>query len=155
MAIANNIQDEVNDLVRKLYRVSDRAKRDSRAAFRTAAKPLIAAIKAKAPVYKGGPSHTMRGVVYKKGNLRKSIKALVFRNSSAIFIGPKMAKRRGATMPDGWYAHLMEFEYGLSGKRPQPFIRPAAAQHGPAALQSATKILRTKINSYAQAIGKI
>ena len=147
MAIANNIQEDINDLVRKLRLVSDRAKTDSRSAFREAAKPLVAAIRAKAPVSK--ENHTMRGVEYRSGNLKRSIAAFTWKRSDAIFIGPRMTRNRdGGKMPDGWYAHLMEFEYGLGGKRPQPFIRPAAAQHGPAALQLATRTLAKKIDKY-------
>jgi HK97 gp10 family phage protein len=52
--------------------------------------------------------------VYHPGNLRRAIRTLTFRRSSAVFVGPKLAKKssygvfRGGRV-DGYYAHFMEF----------------------------------------------
>ena len=158
MAIALKIQDEIDDLVRKIYAISNNAKKESQAAFRIAAKPLIAEIQARAPVSNEEHDRYLGGKVvatYKPGNLKRSIKTLTFRRSSAVFVGPRLNKG-GSTgtfsgnRTDGYYAHLMEFEYGLGGKRPQPFIRPGAAAAGPAALKIAVREIKSSIDNWAK-----
>jgi hypothetical protein len=53
--------------------------------------------------------------VYSPGNLKKSIRRLTFRKSSAVFVGPKLSKRSKfgefgkGNRVDGYYAHWMEF----------------------------------------------
>jgi len=156
MAVAGKIQDEIDDLVRKIYAISNNAKKESQAAFRVAAKPLIAEIQARAPVSNEEHDRYLGGKVvatYKPGNLRRSIKALTFRRSSAVFVGPKLQKG-GSTgtfsgnRTDGYYAHMVE--YGTINQTPQPFIRPGAAAAGPAALKIATTELKKSIDNWAK-----
>lgn len=161
--MAQTIQAEIDILIRKLNAVSDQAKKDSRQALGEGAKPLISAIKANAPVSDEPHSRWSGGkkvATYYPGNLKRSVKKLVFRRSAAVFVGPRI-KSFGANnatgdfkgnRTDAYYAHLMEFEYGLGGKRPQPFIRPAAESVGPAALNIAAKALKRKIDAYARRI---
>lgn len=52
--------------------------------------------------------------VYNPGNLRRSIRTLVFRRSDSVFVGPKLAKKRSYGVfrggrVDGYYAHFLEF----------------------------------------------
>lgn len=159
MAIANNIIAEVDDLIRALYMVSDHAKRESKKAFRQAAKPLIAEIKSRAPVSNEPHSRYLGGQIaatYYPGNLKRSIKTLAFRRSAAVFVGPKMqfgdsakGEFRG-NKTDGYYAHLLEFEYGLPGNLPQPFIRPGAAAAAPTVLRIARTEIDRAIQSFAR-----
>jgi HK97 gp10 family phage protein len=157
MAVANSIQDEINDLVRKIRAISDSAKKDSQKAFKIAAKPLIEEIQRRAPVSDEPHKRYLSGQVvatYYPGNLKRSIKTLIFRRSAAVFVGPKMSQdSKGefrSSKTDGYYAHLLEFEYGLGGKLPQPFIRPGAAAAGPATLRIAVRELKNTIDNYAR-----
>lgn len=148
--MANNIQSEINVLVRKLQTISDTARRDSRLAFSEGAKPLIAAIKASAPV--SAAPHIGRGpggvnVVYRPGNLRRSFRKLLFRRSSAVFVGPKVDFAGGASA-NGYYAHFVEF--GTVNQAPQPFVRPVAATVGPVALRISAVALKRMIDAHAK-----
>lgn len=148
--MANSIQAEVDILVRKLQSISDTARKDSRMAFSQGAKPLIAAIKAAAPVSEG--PHIGRGpggvnVVYQPGNLRRSFKKLLFRRSSAVFVGPKVDFVGGASA-NGYYAHFVEF--GTVNQPPQPFVRTVAATIGPVALRISAIELKKMIDAHAK-----
>ena len=150
------IQEEVDMAIKKLYKVSARARVDSRAALRSGAKPLIASARAKAPQsdelhhrYLGGK----KVATYHPGNLRRSIRALTFRRSGAVFVGPRLNKSTGdfkGNRVDGYYAHMVEF--GTIYQRPQPFMRPTAREAGPAALKIAVTELTKKIEKYANSI---
>jgi len=155
-----SLQKEIDDLVRKLNAVANNTKKESQAAFRIAAKPLVSAIKANAPEsdsehyrYKGGKIVA----TYKPGNLRRSIKTLQFRRSAAVFVGPKLDKSGSGGMfagnkTDGYYAHWVE--YGTMSQMPQPFVRPAVQTAGPAALSIAVKELKNSIDNYAKKIAR-
>lgn len=149
----NSLQEEINDLIRKLGKVADNAKVESRRALGEGAKPLIAAIQAKAPVSPAPHFRYKNGVAieYKPGNLRRSIRKLVFRRSSAIFVGPKVDKSGTGSMPDGYYAHFVEF--GTVHQSPQPFVRPAAESVGPVALEIAARALKRQIEKYGRTLG--
>jgi len=67
---------------------------------------------------------------YEPGNLRNSIRILKFRRSSAVFVGPKVAKRGGGSgrygrgrRVDGYYAAWIEF--GTKHIRPVAYMRRA------------------------------
>lgn len=148
--MAKGIQAEVNNLILKLQSISDTARKDSRMAFSEGAKPLIAAIKAAAPVSQG--PHIGRGpggvnVLYKPGNLRRSFRKLLFRRSSAVFVGPKVDFVGGASA-NGYYAHFVEF--GTVNQAPQPFVRPVAATIGPVALRISAVELKRMIEIHAK-----
>lgn len=149
-----SIQTEIDVLMRKLNQVSDRARRDSQKALGEGAKPLIAAIKAAAPVSDG--VHYRKGemrIAYHPGNLRRGIKKLIFRRSPAVFVGPKLDKTASAVeykgnKVDAYYAHFVEF--GTVNQPPRPFVRPAAAAVGPAAINIAAKALKREIEKYTK-----
>lgn len=158
MAIAKNIEQEIDELVRRIRAVSNNAKKESKQAFRAAAKPIISAIQERAPVsnephsrYNGGK----KVATYYPGNLKRSIKVLALRRAQyAVYIGPRMVNESTGEFKgqktDGYYAHLMEFEYGLGGRRPQPFIRPGAIAAAPQALRIATAEINRSIQNYAR-----
>lgn len=150
----NSMQKEVDVLIRRLYAVSDKGKRESQASFKEAAKPLIAAIKARAPVSDGPHSRYKDGRIvatYRPGNLRRSIRSLTFRRSAAVFVGPKIDKT-GSGGVDGYYAHWVEF--GTESQAPQPFVRPAVAETSGAVLGIMARSLKKKIEAHAQSLYK-
>lgn len=158
MAIANSIQAEVNNAIRQLRKVSARARTEGRSALRKGARPLVIAAKSKAPVSDEPHYRYLNGEIvatYHPGNLRRSIRALIFSKSDAVFVGPKIDKSgsggvfKGART-DGYYAHMVEF--GTAYQRPQPFMRPAAQEAGREALQIAVRELKAQVDKYANSI---
>lgn len=150
----SSLQREIDVLIKRLYAVSDKGKRESQAIFKVAAKPLIAAIKARAPVSDGPHSRYKDGSIvatYKPGNLRRSIRSLTFRRSAAVFVGPKLDKT-GSGGVDGYYAAWVEF--GTESQSPQPFVRPAVAETGSAVLGIAARALKKQIETHAQRLYK-
>lgn len=157
--------------MKKLYEISDNAKKESQTAFKQAAPLLISAIQGRAPESDAPHSryntpkiaknlrapNGMGKIVatYYPGNLRRSFRALVFRRSAAVFVGPKVDKTgSGGTFAgarvDGYYAHWMEFGAPEIGLAPQPFVRPAAESAGPVVLRLATQLLKRLIESKAK-----
>lgn len=149
------IQSEVNDLLRKLRRVSNTAKRDSQRAFKEAAVPLISAIRGRAPQSDEPHSRYSGGQIvatYYPGNLRRAFRTLTFRRSAAVFVGPKLDKGgaggefRGARA-DAYYAHWIEFGAPAAGLSPRPFVKPAVDAAGGLTLRLATEFLKRKIEA--------
>jgi HK97 gp10 family phage protein len=151
------LQREVNEAVRKLYRVANHAKKETNGAFRKASPILINAIKQLAPV-SDEPHSRYKGetkITYYPGNLRRSFRNLTFRRSPAVWVGPKVDKsgtgiEYKGNKVDGYYAHFVEF--GTENQRPHPFVRPAAQTAGPETLRRAIQELKKQIDSYAQSI---
>ena len=151
-------QQNLNDAIRALYRVSDTAKRESRQAFKAASGVLIGAIQARAPESME-PHHRYSGgrivATYYPGNLRRGFKTLTFRRSSAVFIGPVVDKSgsggefRGARA-DAFYAPWVEFGAPGAGIAPQPFVKPAVQAAGDLTLRIATDFLKRKIEQHAR-----
>jgi len=131
--MAKSIEQEVREAMKKLRLLpKEFTTPKRRQILRKAAKPLVNAAKAnipksskphyryktskvtnklKAPKGKGRIIAT-----YYPGNLRRSIKALTFRKSGSIFVGPRLSKRgKGqgtfgkGNRVDGYYANQMEF----------------------------------------------
>jgi len=166
MPLPTNIQGEVNELVRKLRAVSDNAKKQSQTVFKEAAGPLVAAIKARAPMSEkahsrystpkaSGKIRAPRGqgrivATYNPGNLQRSFRTLTFRQSAAVFIGAKLEKgnARGTfsgSRTDGYYAHWMEYGAPGAGIPAQPFVRPAVDAAGGITLRFAAELLKREI----------
>lgn len=153
-------QAEVNDLIKKLYKVADRAKGLAKPALRRAAKPIISAAKSKIDDSKA-PHHRYKDgqkiATYYPGNLRRSIAVLPLRRAkTAVLIGPRLSKagRAGGEFKgnrvDGYYAHFVEF--GTVGQSAEPYMRPAAESAGPVALSLAVKELKAEILKYSQTL---
>jgi HK97 gp10 family phage protein len=156
------IQEEVNEAIRKLQKVSDRVKADSNTALRAGAKPIVSTAKSLAPRSKEEHYRYKDGrkvATYYPGNLRRSIRVLPLRKTkSAVIIGPKLARSSGGPAEgqfsgnrvDGYYAHFVEF--GSLTIPPKPYMRPAATQAGPAGLRIAVTELKKAIDKYANSI---
>ncbi len=142
------IQKGINTAIKKLQGIDPYLKRSIGADLGVAAKPLIAAIKAAAPVSSKAHSRYSAGKVvatYKPGNLRRSIQRLPLRRAkSAIYIGPRS---RGEN-PDGYYAPFLE--YGTQNMSARPFIGPAAKAVLPAVGRTALELLKKRIETYAK-----
>jgi len=170
-AVKRELDREVSALIKKLYAISDNAKKESQNAFKEAAPLLISAIQGRSP--KSDEPHFryntpklsdklrapngMGKIVatYMPGNLARSFRALVFRKSAAVYVGPKLDKRGSGGVftgnrVDGYYAHWMEFGAPEIGLEPRPFVRPAAASAGPVVLRLATQLLKREIESKAR-----
>jgi len=125
------MQREINIVTKKLYGLLDLFDRKGQhEILKPAAKLLVSAARGnikdskklhhrystaklskniRAPKGKGNVIAT-----YYPGNLRKSIRTLLFRRSKAVFVGPRLSKRntkgefgKGSRV-DGYYAHWME-----------------------------------------------
>lgn len=152
-----HIQKEVNDLIRRLRKVSTTAKKGSQQAFREAAPVLISAIQGRAPESEAPHSRYSGGKIvatYHQGNLRRAFRTLVFRRSAAVFVGPKLDKGgsggefRG-NRADAYYAHWIEFGAPAAGLPPRPFVAPAVDAAGGLTLRLATEFLKRKIDRVA------
>lgn len=151
-SIDRQLEAEIDQLVRRLNRISADAKKESQQAFKIASPTLISAIQAGAPVSAAPHSRYRDGKIvatYEPGNLRRSFRALTFRRSAAVFVGPKLGKSSGGHFSgnkvDGYYAHWMEYGAPAAGIAPRPFVRPAVGQVGARTLQIAVAELKKKI----------
>lgn len=126
------IQQEIDEAIKKLKSLpKEFSKKEKRKVLRKAAKPLIEAARnniprSSKPHYRYKTSKASQSIkapkgkgkivaTYYPGNLRRSIRAMTFRKSSDIFVGPRVARRGkgGRTFKgrrvDGFYANQMEF----------------------------------------------
>lgn len=158
MALDPRLQAELNEAIRKLRQVAPVAKKDLQADLSDAARLLVGAVQARAPV--GDREHSryrtakvVKGVrapkglgtkvaTYQPGNLRKSFRALRFRRSQAVFVGPKLGGS-----PDGYYAHFTEF--GTRHQPAQGYVKAATAAAGQQTLEFATKLIKRRIEQWA------
>jgi hypothetical protein len=165
-----SLEQEIAILQKKLFAISDTAKKQSQNAFKQASPILISAIQGRAAESEKAhyrystpkinnklraPNGMGRIVAtYMPGNLKRSIKTLIFRRSAAIFVGPKLDKQgSGGTFAggrvDGYYAHWMEFGAPEAGIRPSPFVKPAVDAVGNTVLKFSAELLKREIEKAA------
>lgn len=144
--MGKTIEQEINEAIKKLQALpKEFSKKTKRKVLRKAAKPLIDAARnnipeSDEPHYRYKTSKASNKIkapkgsgnviaVYHPGNLKKSIRALTFRRSSDIFVGPRVAKRgsgghygKGSRV-DGYYAAMME--YGTKNHSGVAYMRRA------------------------------
>lgn len=156
------LQSELNTLIRKLDGLSGATKRERDRVLMEAAGPLRSAIAGRAPQSDkphsrystpkiSGKLRAPKGMgrivaTYQPGNLRKSVQTLRFRRSKAVFIGPKV-RRSGGQMPDGYYAHMVNF--GTTQQSAQRFVEAGVAAAGDTSLRLASQLMKRKIEAYA------
>lgn len=144
MAADARLQFDINTLIGKLRKMDGAIQRDVKSDLKNAAAIIVTAIKASSPV--GKKAHKRRNLVYKPGNLRKSIRVLPLRRTrGAVVVGP--LSRGGTT--DGYYAHMVEF--GTIKMAAKPFIESAVESSYPGALTYAVTLLKHRVEKYAQA----
>ncbi len=152
------LQKEINELTAKLRKISLSARKDSQAIFKQAAGPLVSAIQGRAPESEKPHSRWLKGkkvATYYPGNLARSFQVLIFNQSPAVFVGPKVNKTgphgdfKGSRV-DGYYAHWIEFGAPGAGIPPRPFVKPAVQAAGPVALRIATELLKREIEKNAR-----
>lgn len=166
-------QSELNALIRTLQAVSDVAKKDTDRVLKEAAGPLRAAIAGRAP--KSDAPHFRystpkisgklrapkgSGVVratYQPGNLSRSFQVLTFRRARfAKFVGPRIDKQGGGRMPDGYYAHMVNFNTANvdgSIRSGQHFVEAGVAAGGGVAISLAARLMKQTIDTYARSKG--
>ncbi|MBW1612410.1 MAG: HK97 gp10 family phage protein [Deltaproteobacteria bacterium] len=108
-----------------------------KSAMKKVAKPLITAMKSRAPksskqTFLTAHRHYSKGAFMTKlkrhrpGELRRSIGIVMGKKKAGrapyMWIGPRFG-RKATGDNDGWYFHFLE--YGTMRQPPQPFIRPA------------------------------
>ena len=149
------LQADLNKVINNLKTLDPFLRKAGKADLREAAKILSTAVAIRTPVgtvthkrYRslGGRKKAGKGsgvvlATYKKGNLRRSIRVLNFRRSSAAFVGAKLGKT-----PDGYYAHMVE--RGTTTQPAQEFFKKAVASAGNATLNKAIQLLSRRIQSY-------
>ena len=127
---------DVKAILKTLKQLPIDVKKERKRILRKAAKPMVASAQQKAPVLRTRRrvTVTLKGgekVTYYPGNLRLSLKTLEFRKSQAVFVGPKVVKRRrggeeygkSRGKVDAFYAAMIE--YGTRQMPAQPYMRPA------------------------------
>lgn len=150
------LQADLNKVLKTLKGVEPFVRKSGKQDLKEAAKILATAVAIRTPVgiktHKrypklGGGKKADKGSgnvlgVYKPGNLRRAIRVLNLRRSSAAFVGPKRGKN-----PDGYYAHWVEL--GTKNQKPQEFFKKAVASAGNATLNKAIQLISKRISSYA------
>lgn len=137
------LQNDLNGLIRKLRGIEGVVTKDVKDDLRQAGSVIVSAIQGRAPI--GTRSRTRKGVVFKPGNLRKSIRVLPLRRTkNAVVLGPISRGRA----PDGFYARFLEF--GTKNMAAQPFIAPAVDASLPQAQRFALELLKRRVEKYAQ-----
>lgn len=160
------LQSELNTLIRKLDGMGDMARKARTGILNEAAGPLRAAIAGRAPESDkphsrystpkiAGKLRAPKGMgvikaTYQPGNLRKSVQTLRFRRSKAVFIGPKV-RRSAGQMPDGYYAHMVNF--GTMNQTGQHFVEAGVSVAGDTSLRLASELMKRKIEAYASQNG--
>lgn len=160
MALNAKFQEELNDAIQKLRAIGPVVKKDLQADLTEAAGILVSAVKARAPQsdqphFRYNTAKVVKGIrapkgkgniraVYLPGNLKKSIQALKFRRSQAVFVGPKV----GSKMPDGYYAHFTEF--GTKYQPAQGYVAAAVSAAGGQTAEFAAKLIKRRIEQYAE-----
>lgn len=144
--MATNAQTlkEIEDFAKKMQRsVKEFETKDRRAILKAAARPIVSAARAisrpkdsKRPHYRYSKGTKIK---YNPGNLRRSIKSMVFRRSPDVFVGPKWGKKDEATeyggvgQPvDGYYYAMA---YGSGSIFKNRVLDGAVSQAGQKAVQ--------------------
>lgn len=149
------LQADLNRALKALKGVEPFIRKSGKEDLREAAKILSTAVAIRTPVGKvthkrypklGGGKKAAKGSgnvlgTYRPGNLRRSIRVLNFRRSSAAFVGAKRGKS-----PDGYYVHWVEL--GTPNQPAQEFFKKAVASAGNATLNKAIQLLSRRIQSY-------
>lgn len=148
------LQGELNRVIGSLKRLEPFIRKSGKEDLREAAKILATAVAIRTPVgtkvHKRYPTGKGRRAAkgsgnvlatYRPGNLRKSIRVLNFRRSSAAWVGAKLGKN-----PDGYYAHMVEG--GTVNYQGRHFFEKAVAAAGNATLNKAIQLIGKRIQSY-------
>jgi HK97 gp10 family phage protein len=154
-----NLQREITELISRLGKMSEQAKRQTTRILSKAAAPLVDEIQARAPVsdedhYRYSTPKAAKSIrapkgsgkkiaTYTPGNLERSFNVLRFRRAkSAVFVGATLDKT-GSTgtftgkRTDGYYLAWQEYGAPNAGIPPRPFVGPARDAAGGEVLQLA------------------
>jgi HK97 gp10 family phage protein len=176
--MADNIQSEVNALIRSLQNIEKEVKKAALPALTKAARPIVTAARNNADIseathFRYNTSKLVKGIrapkgkgqvvaTYRPGNLKGSIKTMRFRRSnSAVFIGPILARSSTGTFgPTSTYEGGIMPSNARSDGYYARFVEFGAPAIGvspnpfmkPAADQAGTASLRLAVNELKAAI---
>jgi HK97 gp10 family phage protein len=139
------LQADLNAVITRLKKIEPFVRKSGKADMMEAAKILESAVKGRTPI--GSKPHKRKGITYRPGNLRKSMRRLNFRRSNAAFVGAKL----GDKLPDGYYAHMVE--RGTTTQSAQYFMRSAVSAAGPQTLRFAAQLITRRIQSFGSTNG--
>lgn len=142
-------------MISRLKKLEPHIRKNGKSDMIDAAGLIASAVKGATPIgtkthkryYKQLGGRAKRGfgkvaAIYKPGNLQKSFRVLNFRRSEAAFVGAKL----GRGLPDGYYAHMVEFDTKINAGR-NFFSRAVEASSGPA-LRFAVELIKRRVESY-------
>lgn len=162
----DNIQQEINTVIRNLQALNGTIRRTIREDLKGPASLLASAIKARTPI--GSKKHSRykritksgkrmpkgKGVVlatYKPGNLQKSFRVLGLRRAKAAqIVGPLLGGKR----IDGYYAHFVNDGVIMKNGKVRTglkFVDAAIIAAGPIALRAVLSILSGKLEQVNRA----
>lgn len=144
-------QRQVDAAVKTLERLAYNFEREQRNILEYAAKPMVDAMQAGAPMgsevhYRYPRSRGARArrgegsavAKYYPGNLRRAFRVLDLKRTSDVIVGAKLAKSGakgtfGKGRFDAYYLHWVEF--GTRKMAARPFVRPAIIKASPAVIK--------------------
>lgn len=164
------MQEEINVLVRTLKELGKEAQKAGKGALKDASGILVSAIKARVPQstrkhsrYKpefkrAGPGYGEKVATYSPGNLKRSIKTLLFRRSKAVFVGANLAKGAvsgnfAGNRTDAYYAGMVNS--GTKKMAGKYFVESAEVAAGAQTLRFATELLRREVDKFIQKKGLV
>ena len=169
----SQIEIEARDAIKTLNKLlKDFELKERRKILRKAARPMVEAARANAPVssavhFRYSSTDKASGRIrapkgkgkivakYVPGNLKNSIRTLTFRRDrSAVYVGPKIAKRQtgfktygsNKTTVDAYYAHMVE--YGTRHYPARGYMRKAYGQAKQQVLRKVEDLARAKVKKF-------
>lgn len=89
---------------------------------------------------------------YHPGNLKRSIRTLLFRKSADVFVGPKISRSTTGEFKgnrvDGFYAHFVEF--GTVNMPGSSYMRRAADSSRSSVIATITKEVKERVKDFKQ-----
>jgi len=141
----DQLQRDVEEVISKLRELKSQAlKNFIRDDLREAAQLNVSALKAATPV--GKKNRTLKGLLYKKGTLKKSMRVLPLRRAKAsISVGPQL-KPTGNLPVVPFYVRFLEF--GTKKMPARRFIERTRERVGPVSQAVALKLLSRRIDQF-------
>jgi HK97 gp10 family phage protein len=161
-------QKSIDEVIKKLNGIGPAIEKERRKILLKAAKPLVAAARAKVKsssavhkryAFKGknakkaGKGAGKVIATYSPGNLNRSIGTLQLRKTDNVYVGPRFKRDPAgdygsATKVDGYYAHMVE--YGTKHNTAKPFMRPAYEETKGTVVDIIGKEVKKTIEKYAK-----
>ena len=164
----DNIQQEINEVIKNLQALNGTIRRTIREDLKGPASLLASAIKARTPVgikkhsrykkmgkaFKRMPKGSgIIAATYRPGNLKKSFRVLGLRRvKAAQIVGPLLGGKRN----DGYYAHFVNNDVKMTNGKirvGKKFVDAAVSAMGPTTLNNMVNSLRLRVEMEAKKQG--